>query len=316
MDLLALRDVLSKIGECDSREKKNEAYQLLTQNHMDPRDPAPIEMGVHFVQTHSDIDFVGDYLSIHSHLFYELILCRNDCGVEYWVGSERFILQEGDILMVPPGTSHGVMQKMDSTVPYKRDILWISPHWMEIITLLTYGQTQPIQAHRIRTKKTKWFFLNDMFHKGVKLSNAQDFGWEAMVIANTTQLLIQLFKASDDEETVVHHDANPQLIDKVVQYLEENFTRQVSVPEIARQFFVSESTVSHAFPDCMGITVSQYLMQRRLIYAKDLIAQNIPLTQVGEKCGFMDYSTFYRAFKKEFGVSPSQYKRAMNMLPG
>jgi AraC-like DNA-binding protein len=59
----------------------------------------------------------------------------------------------------------------------------------------------------------------------------------------------------------------------------------------------------------MGVSFYRCVTQRRLISAKSLIEQEIPLEDVGRRVGFSDYSTFYRAFKKEFGISPRQYRK-------
>ncbi len=58
----------------------------------------------------------------------------------------------------------------------------------------------------------------------------------------------------------------------------------------------------------MGISFYQYVTQRRLVAAKNLILQNIPMEIVAGKVGFSDYSSFYRAFKSEYGISPRQFR--------
>ena len=58
----------------------------------------------------------------------------------------------------------------------------------------------------------------------------------------------------------------------------------------------------------MNTSFSKYLTLRRLIESKRLISENIPLEEVALKVGYKDYSTFYRAFKQEYGISPRKYK--------
>ena len=59
----------------------------------------------------------------------------------------------------------------------------------------------------------------------------------------------------------------------------------------------------------MGVSVYRYITQRRLIAAKSLIGQKLPLEEISQQVGFSDYSTFYRAFKQEFGISPRQFSQ-------
>ena len=58
----------------------------------------------------------------------------------------------------------------------------------------------------------------------------------------------------------------------------------------------------------MGVSFYRYVTQRRLIAAKILIEKGILLEEVSRQTGFQDYSSFYRAFKNEYGISPRQYR--------
>ena len=59
----------------------------------------------------------------------------------------------------------------------------------------------------------------------------------------------------------------------------------------------------------MGISFYRYVTQRRLLESKLLIKSGMPMEQVSISVGFQDYSSFYRAFKAEFGQSPAQFRK-------
>ena len=101
----------------------------------------------------------------------------------------------------------------------------------------------------------------------------------------------------------------PELLDRVAAYIEKNYTEHITIDDLARCFFVSNSTISHLFKQKMGVSVYRYITQRRLIAAKTLIGQKLPLEEISQQVGFSDYSTFYRAFKQEFGISPRQFSQ-------
>ena len=65
-----------------------------------------LEMSSPMVETHRDVSYSNAQLHLHSHTFYELLYCCNDCGAEYLVGADRYRLQKGDVVFVPPGISH------------------------------------------------------------------------------------------------------------------------------------------------------------------------------------------------------------------
>ena len=98
------------------------------------------------------------------------------------------------------------------------------------------------------------------------------------------------------------------LLDRIMAYVEGRYPEDVTLESVARESFVSESTVSHLVKEKLGVSFPRYLTQRRLIAAKTLIGQGLPLEQVAERCGFRDYSGFYRAFRQEYGISPRKFR--------
>ncbi|MBQ4557590.1 MAG: AraC family transcriptional regulator [Clostridia bacterium] len=59
------------------------------------------------------------------------------------------------------------------------------------------------------------------------------------------------------------------------------------------------------FKDATGTTPQCYINAKRLIFAKEKIKAGMPAGEVASSCGFSDYSSFYRAYKKYFSYAPS-----------
>ena len=89
-----------------------------------------------------------------------------------------------------------------------------------------------------------------------------------------------------------------------MSYVEDHLAGHITLDDTARQFHVSASTVSQLFRKRMGVSYYRFVTQRRLIAAKTLIKEGTAL----ESVGFSDYSGFYRAFKQEYGISPTRFK--------
>jgi AraC-like DNA-binding protein len=68
----------------------------------------------------------------------------------------------------------------------------------------------------------------------------------------------------------------------------------------------------HTFKEQTGYTIGSYLSTKRLLYAKELIVAGKPITEVCFTCGFRNYSTFSRAYKKSFGESPRDYRQSLS----
>lgn len=288
-----------------------ELQELLRSHGFDPENLyQELEMESRFAETHRDVSWSNDHMSLHSHNFLELLYCTNTCGAEYLVGTERYRLQKGDIVMIPAGVSHRPLLPEGMTEPYKRDVLWVSVEFLETLSReYPYEDAYPLASSMLlRTAGTKWEFLGDMFRTGVRESERRDSGWELLVVSNTVQILVQLRRALLDRATQTLEAEKPELLDRVLAYVEENLARRITLGDIARRFYVSESTISHTFKEKMGASFYRCVTQRRLIGAKTLIEKGLPLETVAAQSGFADYSGFYRAFKQEYGISPRQYR--------
>jgi AraC-like DNA-binding protein len=129
------------------------------------------------------------------------------------------------------------------------------------------------------------------------------------LVGNTILLLVQLRRNRIKNEALPVKAEKPGRLDQVLQYIEDHLGRKITLEEVARHFFVSESTITQLFRRKMGDSFYHCVTQRRLIAAKTLIAKGISMEDVSEQVGFADYSAFYRAFKKEYGISPAQYRK-------
>lgn len=269
-----------------------------------------LEMSSRYVDTHQDISFSNANVQLHSHSFYEILYCCNTCGAEYLVGTERYRLQKGDVILIAPGVSHRPMLPEGMTEPYKRYVLWISNEFMESL-LRTFPFDPPHYTTLLRTGGTNWESLGSLFYNGVWESETRGPGWEVAVVGNTIHLISLLYRAFKDHSTDPMQAEKPELLDQVLAYIEENLDKKITLADVAHRFYVSESTITQTFRRKLTVSFYRCVTQRRLIAAKTLIQTGIRLEEVGEQVGFTDYSAFYRAFRQEYGISPRQYRKRL-----
>ena len=268
-----------------------------------------LEMDSPYVDTYRDITYSNSHVQLHSHVFYEVLYCRNNCGAEYLVGSERYKLQKGDVIFVPPGVSHRPILPPNMKEPYIRDVMWISTEFMETLYGPNRQDMEFVRNTLLRTTGTKWEYLGEVFRQGVAESETRSLDWEISVLGNSLTLLSHLSRAYHDASSSHLKAEKPELLDQVLAYIEQHLSERITLAEVAHHFYISESTITQTFRKKMGVSFYRCVTQRRLIAAKGLILQGLPMDTVGEQVGFTDYSSFFRAFKQEYGISPSQYKK-------
>ncbi|MDG3086384.1 AraC family transcriptional regulator [Vibrio hannami] len=101
-------------------------------------------------------------------------------------------------------------------------------------------------------------------------------------------------------------------VDKVDQYITDNIGQQISVDDLADLLRCSKFYFLREFKKLVGMTPYQYLMNKRLDQAKELLfGDNVNIAAVGHDLGFNDQSHFTRAFKNQFGLTPGQYVKQL-----
>jgi AraC-like DNA-binding protein len=268
-----------------------------------------LEMSSAVADSHRDISTRQERLQPHSHSFFELIYCCNCDDVQYLLGSQRYRLRQGDVLLIPPGVRHCPLFPEVMRRPYERIVVWINAEvlrklcqrWPEIRN--HWGESRLLRTAGSEWEKT----IAETFQRGCRESEQRLAGWEAALYGNTTMLITLLNRALDMEQQqpdAEHRD----LLDKLLAYVEGHLQEKISVRSAARHLLVSESTITHLCRRRLGTSFYRHVTGQRLAAAKRYMRRGIPLGQVWEMAGFCDYSAFYRAFKQEFGFSPREFR--------
>lgn len=295
MDMLALKE------QCDALGINLEnIYQEL-------------EMNSAYADCHRDISREAGFVRLHSHSFYELIYCVSSDNVQYLIGTERYRLQRGDMIWIPPGVSHCPLFPAQMKMPYERIVLWVNAdrmveffsRWPE----LNLQQDLSRRHYLLRTAgMARERELRESFQRGCKESEKRLPGWEAALYGNTNLLLTQVMRAMNGRGEPPLREKT-ELLDELLSYVSEHLQERITVSDTAWKLHVSESTVTHLCRKRLGLSFYRYVTQQRLDRARRLMLGNEDLSAVAEQSGFCDYTAFFRAFKQEYGLSPSEYRK-------
>ena len=102
-------------------------------------------------------------------------------------------------------------------------------------------------------------------------------------------------------------DKNIQIISVTEQYIRNHIEEKILIEDLADYLFMNKYYFMHQFKEISGVPVYQFIQKVRLEVLKEQIEGGSSLLVATERCGFGDYSNFYRYFKREFGCSPREY---------
>lgn len=265
------------------------------------------------------LDDENFYVPLHSHNFYEFYFLL-DGSCSYQIENSIFAIKPGDVLLFSINQPHRPLFS-GTHGAYERIVLRISENTLRMLSdkksdLNTcFNRENSRKAYRfpLETQNKIRVILSQLINEQ---DHGQDFsGSELLYKAYLTELLV-LFQRNcgKKQKSPVPDSAKQlQLIETVDHYIEEHFDQHISVEELANYVYLSKYYFMRHFKEITGLSVYQYITQKRLIVAANLIKEGTPITSSYLLCGFGDYTNFLRAFKKQFGCSPKTYANASNL---
>ncbi len=254
-------------------------------------------------------------VEVHHHDFYEVYyLIKGE--VEYWVDGRIIRMQAGDLLLINPLELHRPIIHPDSPV-YERIVLWIHKEYLEKLFCAQmnlsrcFDTSLPSHTHLIHPAPADRPILASRMGELVREYYSRELGSELSAYGLFLQLMVQLNRMAQQEAAQPEESQNlSALVENVLTYIGENLSEPMNLEQIAEQFFVSKYYLSHAFSKEVGVSVYRYILLRRLLMARQMLSVGEPAGQVCRECGFSDYTSFYRAFKSEYGISPREFLSA------
>ena len=245
----------------------------------------------------------------HTHKMFELIYVVKGRG-RYVVEGAEYPLLPGTVLLLRPYEYHYVCP--EEGVPYERYVI----HFDEGIS---FENESTLACFRDERFGAGVYFPREsldvaVLHAFETLDTVPRFAenevtllpvGKVMVRSIVTQILLLLGAARPAEPVAPQKD----LLFGVIGYINRHLNENLTLDELSRRFFVSKYHLCRAFRQHTGTTFLSYLTTKRIVAAQQLIKEGLPVTEIAYRVGFRDYSSFYRAFRKQTGSAPAWERR-------
>lgn len=244
----------------------------------------------------------------HYHDFHKIIVFLSG-KVTYHIEGKAYHLKPWDILLVNQGAIH--KPEIDTTLPYERFILWIRSDLPAQNLTTCFQKARERSFNLIRLNSQVQERLKEVLSELESSLQGKAFCSDLLSDALFTQLMVYINRIFLEESYILDQKSYTfdSQVESLVRYINHHLDKDLSIDHLAQKYFLSKYHMMRKFKEETGYTMHNYIVSKRLLLARSLISQGTPIMKAAQQSGFQDYTTFVRAYKKQFGASPTKSQR-------
>ena len=253
-------------------------------------------------------------LELHSHDYFQMYYVLGGRLLHH-VENSTAELVAGDVFILPPNVPHYIEKREEKVDFY---VLSFMPDYFQsikesnklLLDFLYYLKSEKLE--NIQPKITLAYddlvFAEVLFKRILEEFLGKKTGG-GEIVKESVSVLLSLFARVYFEETAdaLIAEENKQLVMHCVEYIKHHYDEEITLAEMVRRSAMSRSCFCEQFSAIVGTTFKEYLKRYRIERAVEQISAGIKISAVATCCGYGDFSTFYRNFKKYTGISPSEF---------
>jgi len=238
------------------------------------------------------VDKEDFHIPFHTHKCYELVYYYSGNGYCV-VDGNKLTYKKNEFAIIPPGSSHNDVHGEECK------LLCIG---------FTLSEAEDFLATGVYSDENKNVFNHLKIISQEFKAKQEDY---VSVINGCIGNIITEIKRkrSFPQSRTATHQAT---LEQAINYINEYFLSDISGEQLATIANYSYHRFRHIFKSALGISPKQYIISKRIEYAKKIIATTqLSITEIGYQCGFPSTSLFIKQFKKSTGITPTKYRNQL-----
>ena len=250
-------------------------------------------------------DQTSKEFTYHYHDFHKVVIFISGKAA-YHIEGKAYQLKPWDILLVNRHAIH--RPEIDHSVPYERFILWIQNDipWQELLKCFQKANDRSYNLVRLNSALQEK--MKDILFELENSAKSDEYGREILIQSLFLQFMVYLNRIFLEKQYIFDKKSYTfdSQIANILQYINHNLKEDLSVEALSAKYYVSKYHLMRKFKEETGYTLHNYIVNKRLLMARTLISNGMPVTKAAQESGFAEYSTFSRAYRKQFKTTPSE----------
>lgn len=245
-----------------------------------------------------------EFTSEHSHDFWELTLIISGT-IKHTVNEHEFIQSAGDCTLLRPEDRH----KMNFIKKSQKNFLYLNFGFNRNIAKMLFDLHCGYSA--VLEYKSPLVFslpenkVDEIYNKALFAQGMSQENYEKMTLIITNQILLRFF-----EHKLSYNDSFPTWMNALITFIKNPSNFELSVEDIIKTTPYEHSQLSKLFKKYMGITLKEYIIEEKLVYAKTLLSStNLSILAISNKIGYCSLSSFNHLFMKKYNMTPTAYRK-------
>ena len=249
----------------------------------------------------------------HRHSKFEIVHFRSGAGI-YSVNGHNYSIKPNDVFVFSSNEQHCITEIIEPlefvNIHFEPRFFWGSRFESFSDVGMFFSHSDKFQCRLTRNSKSA-SYIADLIEGILSEIKQKKQEYKMMARAKLTDILVTLireYKYTNENESRSY--SNVKAVKTAMDYIHKHLVEKITLEDIATNSGMSRSRFSTVFKETMGITLWDYVCEKRIELVMQKLEKNedASMMDIALKCGFNNTANFNKAFKKQTGITPKEYK--------